>query len=81
MKKMSEMDTDGNISIESSVGKEATVYITIPKNREGIGKVNIVLSERLVELEAMTEDDEDIKTNSKVIVVSNNNNILLVKKI
>ena len=81
MKKMSELDTDGNISIESSVGKEATVYITIPKNKEGIGKVNVVLSDRLVELEAMTDDMDDIKTNSKVTIVSVDNNILLVKKI
>ena len=81
MEKMSQLDTDGNIKIESSVGKEATVYITIPKNKSGMGKVNIVLSDRLVELDAMTECEDDIKTNSKVVVVSADNNILLVKKI
>ena len=81
MKKLSNIDTDGNIDVNKSIGQIATVYLTVPKNRSGIGKVNVVLQERLIELDAMTEEDEDLKSNSKVEVVKIENNMIIVKKI
>ena len=81
MKKLSEIDTDGNIDVNKSIGQIATVYLTVPKNRSGIGKVNVVLQERLIELDAMTEEDEDLISNSKVEVVKIENNMIIVKKI
>ena len=81
MKKLSEIDTDGNIDVNKSIGQIATVYLTVPKNRSGIGKVNVVLQERLIELDAMTEEDDDLKSNSKVEVVKIENNMIIVKKI
>lgn len=64
------MQQSGNVVIENAIGKQGEVYIPIPKSKEGIGKVNLVVQDRLCEFEATTEADRPLKTGEKVTVMS-----------
>ena len=63
------LESSGNIDYENSIGKIGTVYMRIPKKRSGKGKVTIVLQERLIEADAVTNEDEDIKPRTEVEVI------------
>jgi len=64
------MQTSGNINIKNAMSKEADVYIRIPSKRSDTGKVTMLLQERFVELDAVTDSDVDLMPNSKVKVVA-----------
>lgn len=68
MKSVLKLQSSGNINPKNSVGKSGSVYITIPKNRSGSGKVNIMLQERYSEMEAVTDSETDIPVGKEVIV-------------
>ena len=76
---LSKLKQDNTMQIKNAVGQKAEVYLTIPANRSGTGKVNINLDGTLRELEAVS--DEEIKTGS-IVTVSEilNNSILIVKQ-
>ncbi len=63
------LENSGNIDYRKAIGSSATVYMRVPKDRSGKGKVNLVLEDRYVELEAITDDEEDILSNKEVKVV------------
>lgn len=76
------LQEQGNINIANAVHKTGEVYLTIPASCTGKGKVNIVLQERYVELEAMTNESEPIKTGESVVVIGRlDQNVLLVEPI
>lgn len=60
------LESSGNINYNAAVGKTAIVYIRVPKEKSGKGKVSITLQDRLVQIDAMTNDKEDLLTNSYV---------------
>ncbi|MCL2426562.1 MAG: hypothetical protein FWD05_09530 [Oscillospiraceae bacterium] len=62
------MQTSGNISLKNAISKEAEVYMRIPSKRSDRGKVTMLLQERFVELDAVTDNDEDLMPNTKVVV-------------
>lgn len=72
-------NASGTLKMKRAVGGVGEVYLTIHKNRENIGKVQIMVQGSLRTLEAMTDDEQDIPT-GKVISVKDiiNENILLV---
>ncbi len=74
------LQASGNIRYANAVGKAAQVYIPVPANREGRGKVMVLIQERLVEAEAITDEDVRLKTGETVQVVGNFGNTLIVKK-
>jgi len=49
--------TSGNENIRNAMGKSARVYVAIPKQSEGAGKVQLVLQNRTVEYEAVTSEE------------------------
>ncbi len=78
---MSKLTEDGTLKLENAIGKIAEVYLTIPKEQGSYGKVQIKVQGSLRELEAMTKDNEDLKTGSLVKVLDViNDQILLVTK-
>lgn len=78
---MSKMSEDGTLKLKNAVGKIAEVYLTIPKMQAGYGKVQIKVQGSLRELEAMTLDEEDLKSGSLVQVIDIiNDQVLLVTK-
>lgn len=61
---------EGNLRIESSVGRPATVYLTIPGRLASAGKVQLELQNRTVEFQAVTAYPDSLPTGSRVTVVA-----------
>jgi len=63
------MQDSGNINIKNALSLIGDVYITIPPSRKNFGKVTMVLQERFVELDAVTDSESEIRPNTKVEVI------------
>jgi len=74
------MQDSGNIRYSNAVGQSARVYIPIPPTRNGTGKVMVTIQERLVEAEAITDEERKLSTGETVQVIGNAGNTLIVKK-
>ena len=61
---------EGNTQIENSVGRPATVYLTIPAKLASAGKVQLELQNRTVEYQAVTAHSDPLPTGSRVVVVA-----------
>jgi membrane protein implicated in regulation of membrane protease activity len=74
-----QLQSSGNIDIRNSLGKTATVYIPIPPNRTGKGKVTLTVQDRFIEVDAVTDSDLRLKTGTEVIGISmTDQNVLCV---
>jgi hypothetical protein len=69
MRTIAGLTSSGNERIRNALGRRATVYIPIPAARKGAGKVQLSMQNRIVEYQAVTEDDEPLKTGQSVQVV------------
>jgi len=75
------LQSKGNLDYRYSVGTQGDVYIPIPSQRSGMGKVNVIFQERLVEADAVTDEEEKLVTGARIRVVGLlGNNVLLVSK-
>lgn len=74
------MQSNGNIRYGNAIGRSAEVYIPVPAQRGGKGKVMVEIQERLVEAEAVTDEKEKIKTGETVQVTGNIGNTLIIKR-
>lgn len=63
------LQNNGTLSLENAVGKTGEVYIPIPANRKGTGKVMVTVQERLSELSAITSEERDLKTGEYIRVI------------
>jgi len=72
------MQTSGNLNLNNAISQVADVYIRIPSARTDKGKVTMLLQERFVELDAVTDHDTDLMPESKVEVVAVVSNDCLV---
>ena len=64
------MQQSGNINLQkSAAGCEGKVYLTIPENRSGAGKVQITISGAVREYDAVTESETPLKTGTSIRVV------------
>ena len=69
MKALLKLQEDGSLRIENTVGKSGKIYLTIPSQGQGFGKVNIIVNGQLREFNAMTNEADEIKTGQLVRVV------------
>ena len=75
------LQTSGNIQITNAIGKSGTVYLTVPKNREGKGKINVVVQESYGEYEAVSDENEPLPFGTEVVVVAiSGDNTLVVRR-
>ena len=65
---LSKLNQDGSLRIEASVGKRGRVYLPIPGQRAGEGKIQIKLQGRLVELKAMTSEPDKLPAGARVTI-------------
>lgn len=80
MRFISKMQEDGTLAVKNTIGKIGDVYLTIPAGRSGNGKINVYVQERYVELDAVTDSNEPIKTGAKVTVKETlNEGVVLVE--
>ncbi|GAB6108436.1 NfeD family protein [Fusibacter bizertensis] len=78
---VSKMQRNGTMNLQNAVGKTGEVYIPIPSHRQSYGKVMIVIQGTLSEIEAITDEDESLKTGTQIVVVEVvDQSRLLVKK-
>ena len=67
---ISKMQSSGTLNFDNALDQVGEVYIPIPPNRQGTGKVMIAVQGSLKELEAITDESSVIKTGTKVKVVA-----------
>ena len=68
-KGLSRMQQSGNINVfESAVGCNGKVYLTIPAERKGTGKVQININNSIREYDALTDSEEELKTGTSIKV-------------
>ena len=79
---MGKMAESGTLRIKNAIGVVGEVYLPIGANRSEIGKIQIKVQGSLRELEAITDDNEELKTNTiiKVLEVVSDE-LLLVEKL
>lgn len=81
IRQLQKLSEDNTFKIENTLNKTAEVYLSIPENKKGSGKIMISVNGSFRELEAMTEH-ERIETGSVVEIINiENNNVLIVKPI
>ena len=80
MRAVMKLRGDGNIDNRNAIGVSGKVYLTIPPERSGEGKVNIMLQGSYVERDAVTDEADAIPTGSEVTVLSLSGQTTLVVK-
>jgi hypothetical protein len=69
MNLLNKLKADGTVRMERAVGKNGTVYLTVPAAKAGAGKVTLNLQNRTVEYQAITPAGE-LPTGAKVVVTA-----------
>jgi membrane protein implicated in regulation of membrane protease activity len=77
------MQSEGNIHIENAMGESGDVYLRVPANLGGKGKVHVKVQGQLKEFDAMTRGKKEIPTGAKIKVVDirKKDNVLFVEEI
>lgn len=77
---MKRLQTEGTINIQTTVGSEGTVYLTIPRN--GTGQVQVIAQGSLKIFDAVSSNKNQIATGEKVRVTGvASGNTLIVEKL
>ena len=75
---MSGMTQSGNIETENAIGCKGSVYLTVPSQRHGEGKVQITIQNAIREFNAITNGEKlPNGTPIKVIDIINDNTLLV----
>ncbi len=78
MKISMKLQSNGNLNLGYAIGRVGTVYIPIPENMKGSGKINLTIQERFVEIGAVTSSDRKLMTGESVRVVATDETGLVV---
>jgi membrane protein implicated in regulation of membrane protease activity len=80
IKQILKLTEDNTFNIDKLIGKTAEVYLRIPANKSGKGKIQVSLNGTNHELLAITETEE-IPSGNMVKIVRIEEKILIVEKI
>jgi hypothetical protein len=69
MRSLARLNAEGTARIERAVGKSGTVYLTVPGNKAGVGKVQLNLQNRTVECQAVTPH-ATLPNGTKIVVTA-----------
>ncbi|MFT4699188.1 MAG: hypothetical protein ACI9SJ_002351 [Flavobacteriaceae bacterium] len=79
---LSKLTSSGNLLLKNALNEIGEVYITLGANRSSIGKIQIKVQGSLRELDALSDESEDLKQGTVVKVMEvSTNGMLIVKKI
>jgi hypothetical protein len=70
MRTLYRLRSEGTVRITRSVGSSGTVYLTVPPNKSGVGKVTLKVQDRTMEYQAVTSEQNEIPTGTKVVAVA-----------
>lgn len=74
------LESVGNMDYHNAIGKIASVYLRIPRSKSGKGKISIIIQDRLAEVDAITEEAQDLLPNTSVEVIGmEDQNTLIVR--
>ncbi|WP_339742834.1 hypothetical protein [uncultured Rubinisphaera sp.] len=68
-KKLYQLKADGTVRISAAKGCTGNVYLTIPENNTGPGKVTVSVANRTMEYRAITQG-EQLKTGTPIVVTN-----------
>ena len=68
LKAMSKFEQDRTLVLDHAIGQTGTVYLAVPADARGLGKVHVAVQDRLIECPAISRH-EAIPTGSSVLVV------------
>ena len=79
---LSTMVDDGTLKVKNAIGRLGEVYMNVPPNGEGIGKIHITIQGSMREMSAITNETEMIKMGTvvKVLEVIDGHILLVTKK-
>ena len=80
MRQMLKFGEDNSFKMTSVLNKTAEVYLAIPENKQGKGKVMLSINGSVRELDAITEHSSKIATGSVVSIIKIEGESLLVVK-
>lgn len=69
IRELFKLQSDGNADIKNAIGMSGSAYIPIPANRTGKGKVTVTFQNSTHELDAVTDESDDIPSYSEVLVI------------
>lgn len=76
------LESEGNLDYRNAIGKKGTVYIKVPHNRTGTGHVNVTFQDRFMEVDAVTDENEDLRTGTPVEITGlEKETTVIVKKV
>jgi membrane protein implicated in regulation of membrane protease activity len=79
---MAKQAESGTLQVNNAIGKIGEVYMTVEKNRGAYGKVHIKVQGSLRELDAITDEEEDLTQGNVVKVLEVvSGELLLVEKL
>lgn len=70
MRGIAKLRCSGNLVTEKLIGKTATVYVSIPAERKGRGKITLTAQEKYMELDAVTDEAERLCTDEQVVILA-----------
>ena len=69
VKMTSKLAENGTIDLKNGIGERGQVYIIIPANGDGAGKVMLKIQSSLIECSAITRESAALKTGTPVRVI------------
>ena len=63
------LQDDGNVNYSNAVGLTGEVYISVPPNFTGKGKINVTVQDRFIEADAVSDHPESLKHGAAVKIV------------
>jgi hypothetical protein len=70
MELLHRFNSDGNIKVKNAVGHKGTVYVSIPAEGRGAGKILLNLQNRTVELQAKTTEVQTLAPGTAIVVLN-----------
>jgi len=81
IKQLQKLAEDNTFKIENCLNKSGSVYLRVPANRSGTGKIQVSINGSFREIEAIT-DSEQIETGRAIKIIKiENHNLVLVEKV
>ncbi len=81
MRGISKLQCDGTLDKDKLIGKEASVYVSIAPSRTGRGKITLTAQGAYRELDAVTDEENRIPVDERVIISEVGADYMVVKRV
>ena len=81
MRALYKMQNSGTLEKEKLIGKEASVYVSVPPARTGRGKITLTAQGAYTELDAVTDDENRIAVDETVVISEAGVDYMVVKRV